>query len=135
MPKLNRWCDRLSKGSILLFTLWTQNWLIPNSPFIRQFFTQPALEVLYQGSIDRNTKENNKTHLYLRFIVKIWQIRLLFIKTCLFIISWSKRNGILLPKLLWPTVRTNCSSDQEKTFEIRGWRPRIQTVKGLNNFW
>ena len=35
------------------------------------------------------------------------------------------RNGILLPKLFWPTVRKNCSSDQEKTFEIRGWRPRI----------
>ena len=47
--------------------------------------------------------------------------------------------GILLPKLFWPTVRKNCSSD-------RGWRPRIsiflrsleqffQTVKGQNNFW
>jgi hypothetical protein len=29
-------------------------------------------------------------------------------------------NGILLPKLFLPTVRKNCSSDQEKTFEIRG---------------
>ena len=30
-------------------------------------------------------------------------------------------NGILLPKLFWPTVRKNCSSDREKlfkTFEI-----------------
>ena len=37
-----------------------------------------------------------------------------------------KRNGILLPKLFWPTVRKNCSSDREKKpFEIRGWRPRI----------
>jgi hypothetical protein len=27
------------------------------------------------------------------------------------------RNGILIPKLIWPIVR--------KTFEIRGWRPRI----------
>ena len=32
--------------------------------------------------------------------------------------------GILLPKLFWPTVRENCSSDREK-LEIRGWRPRI----------
>ena len=24
------------------------------------------------------------------------------------------RNGILLPKLFWPTVRKNCSSDREK---------------------
>ena len=30
------------------------------------------------------------------------------------------KNGILLPKLLGPTVRKNCPSDREKTFEIRG---------------
>ena len=36
--------------------------------------------------------------------------------------------GILLPKLFWPTVRKNCSSDWEKTFEIRGWRPRICNI-------
>ena len=35
------------------------------------------------------------------------------------------KNGILLPKLFWPTVRKNCSSDRNKNFEIRGWRPRI----------
>ena len=28
-------------------------------------------------------------------------------------------NGILFPKLLWPTVRKNCFSDQEKPFEIK----------------
>ena len=32
------------------------------------------------------------------------------------------RNGILLPKLFWPTVRKICSSDREKLW---GWRPRI----------
>ena len=33
------------------------------------------------------------------------------------------RNGILLPKLFWPTVRKNCSSDREKLlkFEAEGW--------------
>ena len=33
-----------------------------------------------------------------------------------------KKNGILLPKLFWPTVRKNCSSDQEKLlkFETEG---------------
>ena len=33
------------------------------------------------------------------------------------------RNGILLPKLFWPTVRKHCSSDQEKLlkFEAEGW--------------
>ena len=32
------------------------------------------------------------------------------------------RNGILLPKLFWPTVRKNCSSDREKLlkFEAEG---------------
>ena len=57
-----------------------------------------------------------------------------------------KKNGILLPKLFWPTVRKNCSSDQEKLlkFEAEGWEfakflrsleQFIQTVKGQNNFW
>ena len=33
-----------------------------------------------------------------------------------------ENHGILLPKLFWPTVRKNCSSDREK---LRDWRPRI----------
>ena len=55
------------------------------------------------------------------------------------------RNGILLPKLFWPIVRKNCSSDREKLlkFETEGWEfakilrsleQFIQTVKGQNNF-
>ena len=28
------------------------------------------------------------------------------------------RNGILLPKLFWPTVRKNCSSDREKLLKF-----------------
>jgi len=55
-------------------------------------------------------------------------------------------NGILLPKLFWPTVRKNCSSDWEKglKFEAEGWEfakflrsleQFIQTVKGQNNSW
>jgi hypothetical protein len=54
--------------------------------------------------------------------------------------------GILFPKLFWPTVRKNWSSDQEKLlkFEAEGWEfakflrsleQFIQTVKGQNNFW
>jgi hypothetical protein len=30
----------------------------------------------------------------------------------------SVRNGILLPKLFWPTVRKNCSSDQKKLLKF-----------------
>ena len=54
--------------------------------------------------------------------------------------------GILLPKLFWPTVRKNCSSDQEKLLKfeaegrefakiLRSLEQFIQTVKGQNNFW
>ena len=56
------------------------------------------------------------------------------------------KNGILLPKLFWPTVRKKCSSDREKLlkFEVEGrefakflrsLEQFIQTVKGQNNFW
>ena len=33
-----------------------------------------------------------------------------------------RKNGILSPKLFWPSVRKNCSSDREKplTFEAEG---------------
>ena len=54
--------------------------------------------------------------------------------------------GILLPKLLWPTVRKNRSSNQEKVLKfeaegqefakiLRSLEQFIQTVKGQNNFW
>ena len=54
--------------------------------------------------------------------------------------------GILLPKLFWPTVRKNCSSDREKLlkFEAKDWEFAkclrsldlfLQTVKGQNNCW
>ena len=41
--------------------------------------------------------------------------------------------GILLPKLFWPTVGKNCSSDREKF--LRSLEQFIQTIKGQNNFW
>ena len=46
-------------------------------------------------------------------------------------------SGILLPKLFWPNVRKNCSSDREKLlkFEAEGREQFIQTAKGQNNFW
>ena len=55
-------------------------------------------------------------------------------------------NGILLPKLFWPTVRKNCSCDREKPLKfeaegqefakfLRSLEQFIQTVKGQNNFW
>ena len=52
--------------------------------------------------------------------------------------------GILLPKLFWPTVRKNCSSDGEKLLKfeaegrefakfLRSLEQFIQTVKGQKN--
>ena len=56
------------------------------------------------------------------------------------------RNGILLPKLFWPPVRKNCSTDREKLLKfeaegrefakfLRSLEQFIQAVKGQNNFW
>ena len=55
-------------------------------------------------------------------------------------------NGILLPRLFWPTVRKKISSDLEKLLKfeaegqevakfLRSLEQFIQTVKGQNNFW
>ena len=45
---------------------------------------------------------------------------ILFVYSCC--IKEKHNNGILLPKLFWPTVRKNCSSDREKLlkFEAAG---------------
>ena len=54
--------------------------------------------------------------------------------------------GILLPKLFWPTLRKNCSSDREKLLKfeaegrefakiLRSLEQFIQTVKGQKTFW
>ena len=59
---------------------------------------------------------------------------------------FTKKNGILLPKLFRPTARKNCSSDREKLLKLeaegrefakflRSLEQFIQTVKGQNNFW
>ena len=44
----------------------------------------------------------------------IWSVKNSNIKS----ISKSDRYGISLPKLFWPTVRKNCSSDQEKLLKF-----------------
>ena len=51
--------------------------------------------------------------------------------------------GILLPKLFWPTLRKNCSSDRENVLKfeaefakiLRSLEHFVRTVKGQNNFW
>ena len=54
-------------------------------------------------------------------------------KTVRLKIWYEIRIGILLPKLFWPTVRKNCSSDCAKF--LRSLEQFIQTVKGQNNVW
>ena len=60
--------------------------------------------------------------------------------------DWQDRNGILLPKLFWPTVRKNCSSDWEKLLKfgtegrefakiLRSLEQFVQKMKGQINFW
>ena len=62
-----------------------------------------------------------------------------------FVTKVAFQNGILLPKLFWPKVRKNCSSDQEKLLKfeaegrefpkfLRSLEQFIQTVKGQNSF-
>ena len=59
---------------------------------------------------------------------------------------YKKHFGILLPKLFWPTVRKNCSSDRENLLKfeaegrefakhLRSLEQFVQTVKCQNNFW
>ena len=50
-------------------------------------------------------------------------------------ISADFRNGILLPKLFWPTVRKNCSRDREKLlkFETEG-REFEKFLRSLEQF-
>ena len=38
------------------------------------------------------------------------------------------RNGILLPKLFWSTMRKNCSSDREKLLKFKQWK--VRTIFG-----
>ena len=45
-------------------------------------------------------------------------------------------NGIALPKLFWPTVRKNCSGDQEKLlkFEAKG-QEFAKNLRSLEQFF
>ena len=68
------------------------------------------------------------------------------VKGCLILHLRDGKNGILLPKLFWPSVRKKCSCDREKLLKfkaegrefakfLRSLEQFIQTVKGQNNFW
>ena len=66
---------------------------------------------------------------------------------CLWMSTLKNRNGILLPKLFWPTVKKNVLlikknfgnsrlvEGREFAKFLRSLEQFIQTVKGQNNFW
>ena len=46
------------------------------------------------------------------------------------------RNGILLPKLSWPIVRKNCSTDREKNLKFEAeHREFAKKFRSLEQFW
>ena len=46
-----------------------------------------------------------------------------------------KKYGILLPKLFWPTVRKNCSSDRENFLKFEGeGRVFAKVLRSLEQF-
>ena len=47
-----------------------------------------------------------------------------------------KGKGILLPKLFWPNVRKNCSSDQEKILKFEAQDPVFaKNLRSLEQFF
>ena len=67
----------------------------------------------------------NITIMYL-IIYEFERWHLASINNLVYIIIWKLvRHVILLPKLFWPTVRKKLFYWSRKTFDIRGWRPRI----------
>ena len=112
-----------------LFELCTCKLGQPFSPSDRIFFA-PSWSALKRPSCELNFLHISaipSSSIDMKNVVKCW-------------------NGILLPKLFWPTVRKNCSSDREKLlkFEAEGFEfakilrsleQFFQTVKGQNNLW
>jgi hypothetical protein len=76
----------------------------------------------------------------------LWISKLRYFNNFLFIEKFQIWFGILLPKLFWPTVRKNCSSDWEffLKFEaegrefaniLRSLEQFVRTVKGQIKLW
>ena len=94
-------------------------------------------------SNERKKKEKKETT---AFDTQLFKDKFCFWELNEFFYSKVNRNGILLPKLFWRTVRKNCSSGGEKLLKfeaeglkfanfVRSREQFIQTVKGQNNYW
>ena len=65
-----------------------------------------------------------------------WKMGEKLCKATGFILTTSGKNSILLPKLFWPTVRKNCSSDWKKNLkhEAEG-QEFAKRLKSLEPHW
>ena len=104
----------------------------------------PRCDVIRLGSIPENNSqmriENNVGHIVLAAPPPV--LTPPNSQGCVFTRFLCVLNGILLPKLFWPTVRKKMFYWSRKTFEIREFanflrsvEQFIQTMKGQNNFW
>ena len=58
-----------------------------------------------------------------------------FIVCCLYYYFFQIYNGILLPKLFWPSVRNKCSSDREKLLKFKAeGREFAKVLRSLEQF-
>ena len=109
-----------------------------------EFYNQMYLvikNILAKKIIKRNPQNSN---------MYLWNLKIQNSPRLLIFLATDKSrfcesNGILLPKLFWPILRKNCSSDREKLLSfkaegrefakfLRSPEQFIQTVKGQKNF-
>ena len=120
------WRERVEK--------WTQLTRMCRDLMLLFFFVCVIFSPIEQKSPLRKHKDRKKKQAYYSCFVVISRLRTK---------GW---DGILLPKLFWPTVKKNCSSDREKFLKfkaegqefakiLRSIEQFVQTVKGQNNFW
>ena len=109
--------------------------------------TLHALMLLYQVQGDSDTEDRFYSAYYKKMLdseLSNMNRHAQFLNLT-FKVSFIIHYGILLPKLFWPTVRKNCTSDREKLLKfeaegqefakfLRSLEQFIQTVKD-QNFW
>ena len=122
--------------------VFLEEWRIPKNAFNWPLVGMSSQKCKYL--IDSNVGCAVCKELWTEKILRLSKSKLCWncLLSCLF--DWNAqqlRNGILLPKLFWPTLIKNCSSDQEKILKfkaegrdfakiLRSLEQFIQTVKG-----
>ena len=83
----------------------------------------------------KKKKKSGLVQLNLSFFVSIIRGKMFSIYSLILYSLLGRDNDIFLPKLFWPTVGKNCSSDQEKLlkFEAEG-REFAKILRSLEQF-